>query len=339
MGIILFVSCEKNESLTEFSDNTSVENRVLPDDLCNCYTVDLEKGSSQQFDVVGSMTVCNDEDNLYVLMEPDNILYDYITEYFLYIGACDELPTNNPGNNLLFNDFPYQDEPNTPTVELVFPLSEFEACFCVSARIEVKLVGSNGTHITWADGEHVGNNQAQFFNYCVEECCAAITYTQGGWGSPPNGGNPGAYLHANFDAAIGGNVVVGCATNSMTFTSAQAITDFLPNGGPPAALTQDYVDPSGSISVLAGQLLALQLNVSFDTWENGETNLADMTITTGDFSGMTVQEFMDDAQNFFGNCASNSSSASSYNDTATDINEYWDNGIENEDNLGFLSCY
>ena len=98
------------------------------------------------------------------------------------------------------------------------------------------------------------------------------TQTQGGWGSTPRGNNTGALLHANFAAVFPSGLVVGDpdgpdadASFAILLTSAPAITDYLPAGGTPAALTADLTDPVVTSSgVFGGQLVAATLNVAFD---------------------------------------------------------------------------
>jgi hypothetical protein len=86
------------------------------------------------------------------------------------------------------------------------------------------------------------------------------TVTQGGWGSTPRGNNPGAFLAANFPAA---GETIGGSPFFLTFTTAASVKNFLPQGGPPGALTSSATNPTAGTSagVFAGQVLALQLNV------------------------------------------------------------------------------
>jgi hypothetical protein len=168
------------------------------------------------------------------------------------------------------------------------------------------------------------------------------TQTQGGWGADPNGNNPGAYLHANFDDAFPNGLIVGC-TYTITLSSAQAVTNFLPQGGQAEALTKNYIDPNNTPkdannpkNVLAGQVVALTLSVAFDLWDEdfGEsnTNLADATITTGTFEGWTVAEVLMEAENFLGGCGS-TYTASQLNEVLTKINESFNDGTTD---TGFL---
>lgn len=195
-------------------------------------------------------------------------------------------------------------------------------------------------------------------------CCGDfLTYTQGGWGAVPNGGNPGTYLHANFDAAFVnglqiGSQAAGAANSDNTagnwaalFTSAQAVTDWLPHTGPSGALGGDTVNPlPGSDpddGTLAGQTAALSLSVGFDLYDAdfspSATNLRDLTVTSGVFSGQTVQYVLNTCNTILAGgsvtLGTHTFTASEANEAATAINENFDNGSANggTDN-GFLDC-
>ena len=98
-------------------------------------------------------------------------------------------------------------------------------------------------------------------------CLGFRTQTQGGWGATPNGNNPGVYLHANFTNAFPNGLTIGC-NNTLTFTSAQAITNYLPAGGQPLALPNGATtDPTSSLGVFTSQVIALTLSTTFDTYD------------------------------------------------------------------------
>jgi len=128
------------------------------------------------------------------------------------------------------------------------------------------------------------------------------TYTQGGWGAVPQGNNPATILYSNnnFSTVFGGSVEVGIpgsAGYSMTFSSPAAITAYLPAGGKPKPLAQDYPDPITTNSgVFGGQVLALQLNVLYDS------AFGDLTINNPGtyFDGMTVAAVLDAANQALG---------------------------------------
>lgn len=86
-----------------------------------------------------------------------------------------------------------------------------------------------------------------------DEPCAV---TPGGWGSPPNGGNPGQLLHDHFDEIFGDELVVG----DLVFEDAQDVTDALPYTGPGSAFKNHAV--------------ALAINIAF-----GDAGLLSGTIS------------------------------------------------------------
>ncbi len=139
--------------------------------------------------------------------------------------------------------------------------------------------------------------------------CEFDVISQGGYGAPPNGNNPGVYLHANFAGAFPMGLQIGC-NNTLNLTSAQAVTNFLPSGGQPSMLPQGMMnDPSNYNNALAGQLVAAVLNVGFDAYDPdfgpGEYPLGEASFMSGTFMGWTVQQVIDEANNFIGGCGSN----------------------------------
>jgi len=147
------------------------------------------------------------------------------------------------------------------------------------------------------------------------------TVTQGGWGAPPHGNNPGALLLANFSKVYPNGVRIGCqAGQSLLFTSAAQIQAFLPQGGTPGVLP--------NAGVFAGQVLALQLNVDFSKAGVLPSGLATDLITSGPLTGWTVQQVLNLANSVLGGCttlpAFGVTSISELNDIVTAINEKYD---------------
>ncbi len=169
------------------------------------------------------------------------------------------------------------------------------------------------------------------------EPCQLRTQTQGGWGAPANGNNPGAYRNAHFAAAFPGGLIIGCEY-TLTLTSAQAVQNFLPSGGQAKKLPANLLNPTNYKNVLAGQLVALTLSVGFDNndpdFGSGDL-LANAVINNGTFNGWTVQELLDEANNFIGGCPS-SYTASQLNSALTMVNE---NFVDGTTNNGNLDCY
>ena len=162
------------------------------------------------------------------------------------------------------------------------------------------------------------------------------TFTQGGWGSPSNS-TPGKIRDLYFSTVFPSGLTVG-GTFKLTLTSAATVMNYLPDGGTAAAYTQNYTNPTNNINVLSGQLTALKLNVAYDAAGkigNNSTNLGDLVIVTGPFTGMTVNAFMAFAETAIGGGSLNGFTFSQINDAATAINENFDNG---KNDKGFLKC-
>lgn len=164
------------------------------------------------------------------------------------------------------------------------------------------------------------------------------TYTQGGWGSKPSGSNPGALLAANFASLYPSGIrvgIVGGTGKALTFTSAKAISNFLPGGGTAGVLKASATDPKkGSANVLAGQVLALQLNVDFSRAGIKKAGLGELM-----YNGRTVSEILALGHQVLGG---NTAALAPYgwtiaqlNNVIDSFNRNFDNGTQN---LGALSC-
>ena len=162
------------------------------------------------------------------------------------------------------------------------------------------------------------------------------TFTQGGWGSPSNS-TPGRIRDLYFNEVFPNGLVVGGAYK-LTLTSAKDVKDFLPAGGTSAAFNKDYTNPDKtSAGVLAGQIVALTLNVAYDAAGkigSNSTNLGDLIIQSGTFEGKTVNQFLAIANQAIGG-ASTGYTYSQINNAATAINENFDDGTANNN---FLTC-
>ncbi|MCC3155475.1 SprB repeat-containing protein, partial [Hymenobacter sp. BT770] len=161
-------------------------------------------------------------------------------------------------------------------------------------------------------------------NVLAQTNCGFVTYTQGGYGSPAHGSNPGTLVQTRFASAFPSGLVIGCTGaggHTLTLTTAAAVTAFLPSGSNPGALTQNYINPGHSYSSeFAGQLASLTLSVHFSS-----TNLGGAVITTGTFAGLTVNQLLVIANNVYGGC-STQYTLSQLNTILTAINEAYDEG-------------
>ena len=135
--------------------------------------------------------------------------------------------------------------------------------------------------------------------------------SQGGWGTVCHGNNPGCYRDLWFDTAFPSGIVLGCDMGFVaTFTSSQAVEDFLPTGGRPGALTSDVTDPLGTTDagVLLAQLLALELSLGFDVADpdfslSGAAFVDQIICNTGTaFEGMSIGALADEANIVLGGC-------------------------------------
>jgi hypothetical protein len=161
----------------------------------------------------------------------------------------------------------------------------------------------------------------------------------------PNGNNPGTYLYypGRFTSIFPNGLVIGCISgNTLKLTSAQAVTNFLPSGTAPRALPRGIlVNPTKAtyVNVFAGQLVALTLNLKFDsadvTFASSSNHLKDLYITKGNFAGWKVGKFLEEANKRIGGCATDSYSFAVFNATADSINSAFDNGYRKS---LFLSC-
>ena len=163
------------------------------------------------------------------------------------------------------------------------------------------------------------------------------TYTQGGWGSSSTS-VPGQIRDQYFDLVFPNDLVLG-GTYTLTLTTANAVMNFIPQGGTAYKFIQNYVDPtSTSAGVFGGQLVAATMNVYFDLegyiGTNTEFTLGELVITSGPFEGKTVLELLAIANEAIGGGAVPYTYVEISN-ALTHLNENFDNGTVNH---GFLDC-
>jgi hypothetical protein len=161
------------------------------------------------------------------------------------------------------------------------------------------------------------------------------TYTMGGWGAAPSGNNPGWLLATNFTKVYPSGYVQIGGTKYAKFTSAKAIENFLPSTGTPAALKKSCTNPADTESILAGQILALRLNVDFSAKGIKPVGLGNAKINSGPWAGKTVLQFLALANSYLGGAALPAGiTYSLITETADKINNNYNDGIQNG---GFLT--
>lgn len=159
------------------------------------------------------------------------------------------------------------------------------------------------------------------------------TFTQGGWGANPSGGNPGMKLQQNWAAVYGsaGYVQIG-GTRTARWTTSAAVAAFLPAGGGANVFTTNYTNAtSTSARVFAGQALALRLNIDFSNAGIHRTGLGSKRVKSGKLAGYTVNQVMTLANTVLGGTTSALPAGVSINDLSTvcdNINNNYDNGTQ-----------
>lgn len=173
----------------------------------------------------------------------------------------------------------------------------------------------------------------------VAVCGQLRTQSPGGWGTTPAGFNPATYLSENFSNAFPWGIMIGCRDGrTLTLTSAEAVQNFLPSGGKPAVLADFYTDPVGMKNSLAGHLVSLSLSVGLDyadpNFGTAQVNLGDMVISSGAFEGMSVNQFLQIANDVVGGCWSNYTIGDLISTASNINNNYLDGTVD----MGFLKC-
>jgi hypothetical protein len=133
----------------------------------------------------------------------------------------------------------------------------------IAQELNSSFGGAGGDHTLWAE-DHL-----RLPTPLVSSNGDVITYTQGNWGG--GFGQSGAsLLAANFDAVYapsGGVFFVGrggLIGDSMQFTNAAALLNYLPASGPDGRLLDDYVNPTTTnAGSFGGEVAALKLNIDF----------------------------------------------------------------------------
>jgi hypothetical protein len=285
MLLVLLNSCQKQLDDTMVLSDSNDQTFSLTDDDCGtAMTKDLlDMGGSNLS--TGTVVIGNDADKISVRVHAagEGITVKKIVAVY---GSHDHVKNRitetvlwTPCQGPMTPDRVKTSDPGLASDSIHIPLDSFQTDDCVWIGLWVTLTNAEG--FEWCvfpspfDESIPGISiWKTFFKYCRQECeeeeddCGPLrTQTQGGWGSKPNGNNNGVYLHENFAAAFPDGVTVGCAEKyTVKFTTAQAITDFLPAGGEPGKLKASAVDPADKSikNVLIGQLTALTLNIGFD---------------------------------------------------------------------------
>lgn len=171
-----------------------------------------------------------------------------------------------------------------------------------------------------------------------EEELAYRTQSQGGWGSPASSG-PGALLESHFSAVFGGAGVTVGGNRTLRFTSASAVRAFLPQGGKAGALRKSETNPTKKTDagVFGGQVLALQLSVSFSNAGVTRSGLGGLRVTSGKLAGWTVFQVLALANAVLGGNNDALPGGVSLNDLNTVVDLINNNYVDGTTDNGYLA--
>lgn len=166
-------SCQKaqQEPQSTSTETPGTLSGRIDDPNCPPTVVTLVAGQTIN---AGQVIVSSDADFIYVTYETAN---DYVlTQTHLYVGPCDQIPVNNPGNPLP-GQFPYKGTHNNITsYTYQVPKSAFNGatCGCIAAHSVVKKLDASGNVVDqqtgWGNGVRInltGGNWGMKFDYCV----------------------------------------------------------------------------------------------------------------------------------------------------------------------------
>lgn len=189
----------------------------------------------------------------------------------------------------------------------------------------VTATASNGTVLTataQATVKITGSSAAGVFT----------TYKQDQWG----GSIARSLLTSNFASVYPGGLKVG-GTYTITLTSAAAVDTLLPAGGAPQVLTRSYTNPRTTpAGELAGQVVALKLNVDFSNAGITKPGLAALKVAKEALAGYTVAQVLALAETVLGGDKSALPAGVDLNklkDACKKINENYEKGEHDRDFL------
>ncbi len=223
--------------------------------------------------------------------------------------AVDDFVTVNGTTmiSVLTNDRDPDGDPLTITA-VTQPPARAGTVTIVGSQIQfTPVAGFAGTvTFTYSISDGKGGTDTATVTICTCNLSGFRTQTQGGWGSSPTGGNPGALLAANFAKVFPAGYVQIGSTKTLRFTSQAAVQAWLPRGGTSGVLTGSAVNPSGGYGTgnIGGQLLALQISVEFSRKGVTRGGLDRLVLKSGKLAGYTVGQVLDLANGVVGGSAS-----------------------------------
>jgi len=246
-----------------------------------CGTPQVVNLIAGQTNVIGTVTVSNNSGTLNVTYATSGSWV--MSKTHLAVAATlSGIPTNASGNPIP-GQFPYKGDHNPAVTSVTYQIDldaeGFTAGQTIVLAAQADAQNGDKSDGAWAQGarfKETRGNWAMYFTYTIQACAWTIqpgdfrTQTQGGWGAICKGLNPGCYRDAHFAEAFPLGLEIGGPSRWVKFTSAGAIRDFLPQGGTAAALSEsdhEAENPTSTAAgVLAGQVVALTMNLEFDEY-------------------------------------------------------------------------
>lgn len=192
--LFTFSSCDEQfevqnpESIdSQITVNKNSQIKLTPTTLTKSQIMDMSCGEptimtlyAGQYMDVGTVTVSNDENNLYVTYEVTGEWW--LNETHLYVGCEGTTPPLNKSENPVIGDFPFHGEHgNVKNYSFEIPLSEFDCatdCFVISTHATVVKLDNEENIIQDETAFGCGDDSTPFpgkrwgcyFDYCLEDC-------------------------------------------------------------------------------------------------------------------------------------------------------------------------
>ena len=171
-GSLVFTSCSKEDSNqpANISDGLKSVSYKAGAEYCGqVASVNLIAG---QFTNVGSVSVGNDNDSIYVTYTTTGQWR--MRQLHLYVGKCSMIPITKSGNPIP-GQFPYTKRfgsYSATTYTFSFPRTMFDSCFCVAAHAEVARANGSGAETAWGQGTRFvkKGNWGMYFSACKQPC-------------------------------------------------------------------------------------------------------------------------------------------------------------------------
>lgn len=176
---LLMAACQKDVSNSPASEAITAASYNIPSgyQLPECLVPVETALMAGQTNNVGTVTVWNDENNIYVHYQTTG---NYkLKKTHLFVGLCGDIPVNNSGNPRI-GQYPYQTSHGTTGVQsytYTIPRnSAWGGCLCVSAHAEIVAYNTSGqlvySETAWGNGQQIndGGSWAMKFDYCPQDC-------------------------------------------------------------------------------------------------------------------------------------------------------------------------